>query len=54
MRTDAYYQLVVVWESGDTQVFTGYKTREEAERGGRGMEMALGKQIAYWYVREQF
>ena len=49
---DSYFQLVVAWASGDTQVFTGYKTREEAEQGGRNMELALGEQVAYWCVRD--
>lgn len=49
-----FYELVVVWASGGNQVYTGYESREKAEKAGHGMQMALGDQIQYWCVRDQF
>ena len=48
------YELVVVWNSGDTQVYTGYKSKVDAEKHGDDMRMALGDQIQWWCVRRQF
>lgn len=46
------YELVVVWESGETDVYE-YDTLIEAEIGERGMEMANGNQIQWCGIRPQ-
>lgn len=44
------YELVVVWSTGDKQVFE-YATQDEAEQGKRNYEMAFGAQV-WCCVRE--
>ena len=44
------FELVVIWENGEKDIFT-YQTREKAEKAGQGMQTALGKQIAFYCVR---
>ena len=46
------YELVVVWATGETDVFE-YRTEEEAYSAGRGMRTALGNQISWWGVRRK-
>ena len=46
------YELVVVWETGETDIFE-YETEEKALSAGRGMFTALGKQIAWYGVRKK-
>lgn len=38
------YELVVIWSTGEKQVF-GYATESEAEESKRGYEMAFGAQV---------
>lgn len=47
------YELVIIWADMEEQVFT-YRTEKEAEKRVRGMLMALGEQIAHWYVRQKW
>ena len=44
------YELVVVWASGDKDVYQ-YESREAAEKGERGMRMANGNQISWKGIR---
>ena len=44
------YELVVVWENGDKDVYE-YDSMIQAESSGEGMKMALGDQIAWYGVR---
>ena len=45
------YELVIVWDTGEKEVFT-YNTEEEAEKAGEGYKTAFGQQI--WYcVRDK-
>lgn len=44
------FELVVIWENGEKDIFT-YPTKEKAEKAGQGMQMALGKQIVFYCVR---
>lgn len=46
------YELVVVWANGEKDVYE-YETREQAERGGENMKMALGNQIAWCGTRRK-
>lgn len=46
------YELVVIWENGDKDVYA-YKTEEEAEEKAKGMKTALGDQISWYCVRPQ-
>ena len=46
------WELVVVWSTGETDVFE-YNTEEEAESAGRGMRTALGNQIAWYGTRQK-
>lgn len=44
------WELVIVWDSGEKQVFC-YSTEDEAEKSGRGMKMAFGNQIQWYGTR---
>ena len=44
------WELVVIWDSGEKQVFK-HDTEEDAEKGGRNMKMAFGNQIQWWGTR---
>ena len=44
------FELVIVWADGLTDVYE-YETREQAETARRGMERALGYQIAWACTR---
>jgi hypothetical protein len=44
------YELVVIWENGDNDVYE-YDSRDRAEQSGDGMKTALGNQIAWYGVR---
>lgn len=44
------YELVIIWENGDKEVFD-YDTENEAEKAGRGMQKAFGRQISWWGTR---
>ena len=46
------YELVVVWDNGDKDVY-GYDSEEEALKAGHGMKMALGNQIKWFGVRRR-
>lgn len=46
------FELVVVWETGDRDVYK-YDSRDSAERHGRDMKMALGDQIAWYGIRKE-
>lgn len=46
------YELVIVWETGKTEVFE-YNTEEEAYNAGIGMKVALGNQISWYGVRRK-
>lgn len=46
------YELIVVWATGETEIFE-YATEQEAENAGYGMRSALGAQIAWYGVREK-
>lgn len=46
------YELVIVWATGETEVFT-YNTEKEAQESGYGMRTALGNQIEWWGVRRK-
>lgn len=46
------YELVIVWDSGETDIYT-YDSKEAAEEGGESMKMALGNQIAWYGTREK-
>ena len=45
------YELVVVWTSGETQVYE-CKNREDAKRAQKNMLMAFGNQIQYCEPRK--
>lgn len=45
------FELIVVWSTGDTNVYE-YDTQEEAVIGADRMRMAFGKQIAWTGVRK--
>lgn len=45
------FELIVVWGTGDTNVYE-YDTREEVAIGAGRMRMAFGKQIAWTGVRK--
>ena len=47
------YELVVVWETGDKNIYE-YPTEFEAERAGENMKIALGNQIAWYGTRKQY
>ena len=44
------YELVIVWASGETEVYE-YEGRKAAENAGRGYRMAFGTQVAWYGVR---
>lgn len=46
------YELVVVWETGEKEVFE-YDTEKDANTAGEGMEKAFGRQL-WWCVRTQY
>ena len=45
------WELVVVWDTGETDVY-GYETETEARAAGAGMKMALGNQVEWYGIRE--
>lgn len=47
------YELVVVWASGETQVYD-CKNQEDAEKAKKNMMMAFGKQIEYCEPRKRW
>lgn len=51
MRTGKY-ELVVVWENGEKDVYT-YDTKAQADKAGEGMKTALGGQIEWCGTRPQ-
>ena len=46
------WQLIIVWWDKSQDVYE-YDSREDAERGGEGMEMANGEQVRWWCVRRK-
>lgn len=46
------YELVIIWANGEREIYE-YKTEEAAEKGGQGVKMALGNQVAWWCVRKK-
>lgn len=47
---DVNYELVVIWDTGEKQIYP-CSTEAEAEQGGQNMKMAFGKQIAWYGTR---
>lgn len=47
------YELVVVWETGETNIYGGIHDLIEGNKKGRGMVKAFGRQISYWCVRPE-
>lgn len=47
------YELVIIWENGDKDVYE-YESREKAEEIGRGYkELAFGDQVTWYGVRKK-
>lgn len=44
------YELVVVWYTGDTEIFE-YNTKADAERGAENMKRAFGNQVTWTGTR---
>lgn len=49
---DLDYELVVIWDNGDKNVYE-YATEEKAEEGAERMKMAFGHQIAWTGTRRK-
>lgn len=47
------WELVVVWETGETDVFE-YETEEKAEQGGKNVKMACGTQVQWYGTRRKY
>lgn len=45
------WELIVVWDTDDTDIYE-YHTEDEATQAGRNMKIALGNQIAWWGIRK--
>lgn len=52
MTHDMDYELVVVWDNGDKNIYP-YRTEEEAEQGADRMRMAFGRQITWCGTRRK-
>lgn len=52
MTNDKDFELVVVWDNGDKNVYE-YRTEEEAENGAERMKMAFGHQISWTGTRRK-
>ena len=50
--TTGKFELVVVWENGDKDVYT-YDTEAQASEAGDGMKVAFGDQIEWYGTRPQ-
>ena len=46
------YELVIVWETGDKDIFE-YSSRDDAEESMRGFKVAFGEQITWCGVRKK-
>lgn len=46
------YELVVVWDTGDKNIYE-YRTEEEAENGAERMKTAFGNQIVWTGTRRK-
>lgn len=46
------YELIVVWDTGETD-FYEYLTQDEAEEAGKGMKTAFGNQITWFGTRKK-
>ena len=46
------YELVVIWENGDKDVYE-YENEELAIKAGDNMMMALGNQIQWFGIRKK-
>lgn len=46
------YELVVIWDTGEKDIYT-YETEAEAEQAGRDMKIALGNQISWCGTRRK-
>jgi hypothetical protein len=46
------YELVIVWTSGDTDIYE-YATESEAREAGFGMKKAFGNQIEWYGTRRK-
>ena len=47
------YDLVVIWESGEKNIYP-YYTEDEAEDARKSMSMVFGNQISYSYTRRAY
>ena len=45
------YELIVIWETGEKEIF-GYATEEEAQVAGNGYSVAFGNQVAWVGIRK--
>lgn len=45
------YQLHIIWEDNTENTYR-YKVRESAEKAGKLFEIAFGKQVKYWWIRD--
>ena len=48
------YELVVVWSTGEKDIFGGYDSKEAAEKCGANMRIALGEQVQWYGARPVF
>lgn len=46
------YELVIVWNTGDKDIYE-YDTEEEAEQAGRNMQFVFGKQVEWYGTRKK-
>lgn len=52
MTHDKDFELVVVWDTGDKDIYE-YRTEEEAEKGAERIKMACGNQVAWTGTRRK-